>query len=89
MGFVYSKGTINLLAFIHALNVEHFYAFRYALLVSYGTLRNDADAVISIRLTQFILCPDIGYLGSIGIILMWWSPVQGIPYESTSAADVH
>ena len=35
-------------------NVEHICAFRYALLVSYGTLRNDADAVISIRLTPLI-----------------------------------
>jgi hypothetical protein len=48
-GFTYSI-PINLLEFIHALNVEHICAFQYALLLSHGTLRNDADTVISIRL---------------------------------------
>jgi hypothetical protein len=50
MEFVYNIGTINLnIGFIHALNVD---AFRYAqaFLVSNGTVRNDADTLISIRL---------------------------------------
>jgi hypothetical protein len=53
MGFVYNIGTINIIGFIHALNVD---AFRYAqaFLVSNDTVRNDADTVISIRLTPLM-----------------------------------